>query len=396
MKRWWIYLLAAAALAGIGYAWKTTRKNAGGPFYRMAPVERGDLLQVVRATGVIKPTKLVDVGTQVNGPVIELYVDFNDRVKAGELVAQIDPTVYEARLAQDQANLAQSEANVEETQAKLLQAEKELVRSQELMRRKMLSETEYEAALANRDTLAAHLKVARASVELSQASLRLSKANLGYTTIRSPVDGVVIARNVDEGQTVVASMTAQVLYRIATDLQQIQVEASIPEADIGSIREGQPVTFTVDAYEQTFTGVVQQVRMAASTVQNVVTYPVIVSAANEEGKLFPGMTANIACEISHRKDVLKIPNAALRFKPSGEKSADAKSGARVWIQPKPGAGLAPVRVETGFSDGSFSELKEPSELREGQDVVVGLAEAGGAAGTVNPFAPRFPGRGGRR
>jgi HlyD family secretion protein len=402
MKRWWIYLLLIVALIAGVWMWKRAHADGKGPNYRTAKVERGDLIQVVRATGVVQPIKLVEVGTQVNGPVQKLYVDFNDQVKQGDLVAQIDPSVYEARLAQDQANLAQSKANVQEVQAKLIQAEKELKRSQELMQRKMLSQAELDTAIANRDTLAAQLQVAQAAVELSEASLRLSKANLDYTTIRSPVDGVVIARNVDEGQTVVASMTAQVLFKIATDLRQVQVEASVPEADIGRIREGQPVTFTVDAYEQEFKGVVHQIRLAATSVQNVVTYPVIIRANNDEGKLFPNMTANITCEVAHEKEVLKVPNAALRFKPSreagsGDKPAASKPGAKVWVQAKPGAELTPISLHAGISDGSFTEIKAPSDLQEGQEVIVGISDSDKASqGPVNPFAPRFPGRGGRR
>ena len=412
MKRWVVVSVAVAvvALAGAG-VWWFALKGKGQQQYRTAQVERGDIVQTVRATGVVQPMKLVQVGTQVNGPVSRLYVDFNDRVKAGDLVAQIDSTVYEAGLARDQATLVQNLATVEQVQAKLSQAEKELSRSKDLAQRDMLSQTDLDSSVADRDTLAAQLKVAQASVEQSKATLRLSKANLDYTTIRSPVNGVVISRNVDEGQTVVASMSAQVLFQVATDLEQIQVLASIPEADVGKVHTNQPVTFTVDAYEQEFRGTVGQIRLAAATVQNVVTYPIIIRAANPDGKLFPGMTANIICEVARQTDVVKVPNAALRFKPAeAQKTADAEKtsagqgkgaakgraggarrGAKVWVQKAAGAPPEPIRVTPGISDGSSTELTEPVELHAGQDVIVGLAEGGKSdQGTVNPFVPRPP------
>jgi HlyD family secretion protein len=340
-------------------------------------------------------------------------------------VAQIDPRVYEARLAQDEASLTQALASVEQADARLAQADRELGRARELARRDMQSQAELDAAQAERDILAAQAKLSRAAVEQGQAALRLSRANLEYTRIRSPVDGVVIARNVSEGQTVVASMTAQVLFTVATDLRRIQVEASVPEADIGKVRAGQPVTFTVDAHDQTFHGTVAQVRMAATTVQNVVTYTVVIDAENPEGKLFPGMTATITCEIARRADALKVPNAALRFRPpaaadgatarSGEKTGTGRlagggasggvsggaarkpgSGDRsrqaVWIQKSSDAAPERVTVGLGITDGQFTELADAAGLAEGREVLVGLAEAKAEAKTVNPFVPVFPGR----
>lgn len=402
MKRWIVIASIGATLAAAGgWAWWHAR-NANPTEYRFARVERGDVVQTVRATGTLEPIKLVQVGTQVNGPITKLYVDYNDEVKEGALVAQIDPIVYEAHLAQDTANLAQSEASVEESRAKLSQADKDLARSQELVRRDMLSQADLDAAVATRDSLAAQLKVALAAVEQAQASLRLSKANLGYTTISSPVDGVVIARNVNEGQTVVASMSAQVLFTIATDLRQMQIEASIPEADIGKVRPGQPVTCTVDAYDEPFHGKVAQVRLASATVQNVVTYPVVISTDNPEKKLLPGMTANVACEVDRRTGTLKVPNAALRFKPdvNGTKSPAATSGGsrpakatqRIWIQKAPGAPPVDVPVVPGIGDGSFTELKDAGTLQDGDAIIVGFADNSGktSSDTVNPFAPSPP------
>ncbi len=411
MKRWLIVLgIVVVAAGGVAWALRAGSRTKADGQYRTASVMRGDVVATVHATGIVQPLKLVDVGTQVNGPVQKLYVDYNDKVKAGDLVAQIEPTVYEARLAQDKANLKQSKASVEQAQAKLLQADKDLERAIKLAARAMLSDTELDAARANRDTLAAQVKVAEASVAQSKASLRLSQANLGYTTIRSPVDGVVIARNVSEGQTVVANMSAQVLFKIATDLREVQVEASIPEADIGRIRAGQPVSFTVDAYEDTFTGAVTQIRLSAASVQNVVTYPVVIQATNPDGLLYPGMTANISCEVARRTGALKVPNAALRFKPAadaappagrdhaaaerGERGGrgDRPAGPQVWAWDKAERRLTPVAVTPGVSDGSSTEILEPTDLAEGQDVVTGLLNPGEKnAAVVNPFMPRGPG-----
>jgi HlyD family secretion protein len=407
MKRWIISIVLLTVAAGSVWYFFFKSGNSGNTQYRTAKVECGNITQTVRATGTIQPIKLVQVGTQVNGPIRKLYVDFNSQVKAGDLVAQIDPTTYEARLAQDQANLIQSQANVEQTRAKLVQAEKELERTQKLTAREMLSQSDLDSATATRDTLTAQMKVSEAAVAQAQAALRLSQANLGYTTIKSPVDGVVINRNVSEGQTVVASMSAQVLFLIATDLRKIQVEASIPEADIGNVAMGQLVIFNVDAYEQSFTGTVTQIRMAASTVQNVVTYPVIIEADNPGNKLFPGMTADIVCEVARHDNVLKVPNAALRFKPEDRAAATAETpakpkgkgaaaraerGYKIWAQ-KPETGTPrPIFVSLGITDGAFTEVRGDSSLAEGQDIITGIQVANSTQEkTVNPFTPKVPG-----
>ena len=409
MRRRWILIVVIVAVAGAaagGFAWWRMTPGNHRNTYRTAKIEQGDIVQTVRATGTVQPLKLVQVGTQVNGPVQKLNVDFNDTVKEGDLVAQIDPAVYKARLAQDQANLVQSMASVDEAKARLAQAEKDLKRCQELARREMVSQQDLDAAVANRDTLAAQLQVTQAAVDQNQAALQLSKANLDYTTIRSPVNGVVVARNVDEGQTVVASMSAQVLFQVATDLRKVQVVASVPEADVGKIRLGQPVTFTVDAYDHDFHGTVSQIRLAAATVQNVVTYPIVIAAENPERELFPSMTATINCEVARRTDVLKVPNAALRFKPANApKAADTEKPAstsksrfssgprkgKVWIEKKPGEPPVASSVTLGITDGSFTELKEPGTLKAGQALIVGLADTGKSGqDTVNPFTPRMP------
>jgi HlyD family secretion protein len=399
-----LWAMTAAAVAAAGYAgWRAWPRRAGGEEIRTARVGRGEIVQIVRATGIVQPIRMVDVGTQVNGPVLKLYVDYNDSVREGDLVAQIDPIVFEARLAQDEANLTQAEAHVVQVRSRLAQTSNEVVRAETLARRDMISQAELEGFQAERDSLAAEIRVAEAAVEQARAALRLSRANLGYTTIRSPVNGVVIARNVSEGQTVVASLSAQVLFKIATDLSRIQIEASVPEADIGRIAPGQPVTFTVDAYEGSFTGTVAQVRLAAASVQNVVTYPVIVLADNPGTRLFPGMTANIACEVDRRPAALRVPNAALRFQPSASAGVGPDAGTppgaaagertgRVWVVDSAAAQPRAVPVALGISDGGVSEVVEPTDLLEGNEVAIGYASKAEdrQAPMVNPFAMPTP------
>lgn len=399
MKQWKMItgVVVCAAIAG-GVIWWRLREPEVAR-YRTVAVEKGTVVQTVRASGVVKPLRMVDVGTQVNGPIQTLYVDFNDPVKMGDLVAQIEPTVYKARLAQEQANVLQSEASVDQAQTRLAQSEKDLIRSRELAKRDMLSQADLDAALATRDTLAAQLKVAQAEVQQSKASLQLAQANLDYTVIRSPVDGVVIKRNVSAGQTVVASMSAPVLFQIATDLRQVEIEAGVPEADIGTIRLGQRVTFTVDAYPDQFEGKVAQIRLAATMSQNVVTYPVIIRADNPDGKLFPGMTANVICEVACSEDVLKVPNAVLRFKLAEGKGARSGGGPKVWVLKSPDRPPEAVKIKLGITDGVCTEMREAAGLEEGSLLVIGTngVTSGAKEEMKNPFAPsRAPGRRGQR
>ncbi len=389
MKKTLIVLALVAAAGGGWYYYRQKAPKKAPLTYRTATITRGTVIQDIRATGTIKPIKQVEVGTQVNGRLLQLYVDFNSVVTANQVVAQIDPAVYEATHAKDCAQLKSNEANVEQTAAKLALAEKDLARKSELATRKMLSQSELDIAVAERDALAAQLKVTKASVEQSQATVKMSSSNLGYCTIRSPVNGVVIARNVDEGQTVVSSMSAQKLFQIATDLGRIQVEASVPEADVGVIRTGQPVSFTVDAYATTFTGEVKQIRLSASSVQNVVTYPVIVEADNPGERLFPGMTANISVEVARRENVLTIPSAALRFMPTNLVT-DIR-GPKVWILNKDKPPEA-VAVKLGISDGTHNSLLDAPDDLEGKEVILGLQGSQSSSGgsPKNPFMPTPP------
>jgi HlyD family secretion protein len=405
-KRWWIIPVIVVLLAAGVYGFFKLWGDDQEVYYRTATVERGDLVQTITATGTIQPLKVVDVGTQVTGRIKKLYVDFNSPVTEGQIVAEIAPESYKARTDQDKANLQQSIANVDQIQAKLVLAEQELKRNKELAERGLVTGTDLDTAVSNRDALEAQLKMAKAQIKQSKATLAVSKTDLAYTTIRSPVNGVVIARNVNEGQTVVASMSAQTIYQIATDLKKVQVEAAVAEADIGQIRAGEKVTFTVDAYpDEEFIGKVSQVRLSATITQNVVTYPVIIVADNPKEKLLPSMTADVSIEVARVDGALKLPNAALRFKPEsaategggggggsgGKKKSSAGSSKpthEVWVQ-TPG-GLRPVKVALGISDGTHTQVLEGG-LKEGQEVVTGVSEQPTTKSeVVNPFVPKFP------
>lgn len=403
MKRWIIiFVLIAIAGSGAWLSWRKWGRHEKPDSYRTVKIERGDVIQIVRATGTVQPIKLVQVGTQVNGIVQKLYVDFNTRVKAGDVVAQIDPAVYQANLSQAEANLTHSQASVDEARANLLKASNDLTRANALARNDLLAPSDLDSAIATAAAADAELKVALAQVQMNAAALQLARANLGYTTIYTPVNGTVVSRNFDEGQTVVASMSAQTLFTIATDLHTILINASVPEADIGPVTVGQKVTFNVDAYPTAFTGAVDQVRIAASSVQNVVTYPVMVRANNPDEKLFPGMTANISCIIAEHTNILRVANTALRFRPEKKDKTDnsvktdkadaAPASGRIvdkkqklYVQNSDGS-LQPMRAAIGISDGTYTEISGDG-LTAGMDVITGVLETGSKAAVVNPFMP---------
>ena len=401
--RWFKRLVVLAVLAGIAYAgyayFSSKKREADVVRYRTAPVVRADVFRTVEATGTVQPIKEVEVGAQVNGRVLKLFVDYNSTVTNGQVVALIDPLVYEANYKSALGELHANQANVKKCEAQLVLAEKTLVRKEKLSKREMAPVADYDSALETRDVAVASLAAAKASVEKSEASVSQAKANLGYCTIVSPVSGVVITRSVDEGQTVVSSMNAVPLLKIATDLRRIQVEATVPEADIGSVRDGQTVTFAVDSYPgHTFTGVVTQVRMASTTTSSVVTYPVIIEADNPSGKLFPGMTANISVHIAEARGVLTVSSAAFRYHPPTPGGPGPGDGARpvpgkktLWLLSANGEPEA-AEVGTGLSDGSVTEIKGDAAL-EGREAVLGvmpvMPKGGpGAGGPSNPFMPK--------
>ena len=404
--KWLKRLVALAVLAGIAYAgyayFSSKKREAEVVRYRTAPVVRADVFRTVEATGTVQPIKEVEVGAQVNGRIVKLFVDYNSTVTNGQVVALIDPLVYEANYKSALGELHANQANVKKCEAQLVLAEKTLVRKEKLSKREMAPVADYDSALETRDVAVAPLAAAKASVEKSEASVSQAKANLGYCTIVSPVSGVVITRSVDEGQTVVSSMNAVPLLKIATDLRRIQVEATVPEADIGNVHDGQVVTFGVDSYPgHTFTGVVTQVRMASTTTSSVVTYPVIIEADNPSGKLFPGMTANISVLIAEARGVLAVASAAFRYHPptpggpgDGTHPGD-KSRKTLWLLGADG-NPEPVEVGTGLADGSVTEIKGDAAL-EGREAVLGVMPAmpmgaPGAGGPSNPFMPKRPAR----
>ena len=401
LTKWLVRAAWIAVLGGVGWwAWRwygARNEEAAAVRYRTAPVVRMDVFRTVEATGTVQPIKEVEVGAQVNGRIVKLFVDYNSTVTNGQIVALIDPLVYEANYKSALGELHANQANVKKCEAQLVLAEKTLARKEKLSKREMAPVADYDSALEARDTAIASLSAAKASVERSEASVSQAKANLGYCTIVSPVDGVVITRSVDEGQTVVSSMNAVPLLKIATDLRRIQVEATVPEADIGSVRDGQSVTFAVDSYPgHTFTGVVTQVRMASTTTSSVVTYPVIIEADNPSGKLFPGMTANISVHIAEARDVLAVSSAAFRYHPPspggpGEGMRPASGKKTLWLLGDNGQ-PEPVEVGTGLSDGSVTEIKGDASLA-GREAVLGVMPAmpkggPGAGGQSNPFMPK--------
>ena len=301
--------VAVVAVAALGFwAWKKAAGN-DKPEYRYATVERGNLEAAVSATGTLSAVTTVQVGTQVSGKIVEMRADFNDRVKKGELVARIDPTIL-------QQQVRDAAAGLERNQAELEQAEREYTRNEGLFQRKVLTEIEFNTA---KYTLA----VARANVKSAQVAVDRAKQNLAYTEIYAPIDGIVVERNVDVGQTVVASMSTPQLFLIAKDLSQMQILASVDESDIGAIHEGQNVRFSVQAYpNEKFNGQVKQVRLQSKTTENVVNYTVVVLVSNNNGKLLPGMTATLEFLTGTATDVLLVPNSALRFRPTDEMRAE--------------------------------------------------------------------------
>lgn len=376
--------------------------SSGSASYQAAAVTRGPITQLVTATGTLNPVVNVQVGSQVSGNIAKLFADFNSEVKAGQTVAQIDPMLF-------QAAVTQAEGDVANAQAALELAKLNAARTQRLFTEKNSSQQDVDAAVAN-------LHQAEANVKIKQGALDKAKADLDHCTITSPIDGVVISRSVDVGQTVAASLQAPVIFQIANDLAKMQIDSNVAEADVGAVEVGQDVDFTVDAFPtRTFHGKVVQVRNAPITVQNVVTYDTVIGVDNKDLKLKPGMTANVSVIIAHKDGVLQLKNAALRFRPSdaaaeprtasgstgprpgGSPGGGRPTGAR---QPRPDRTVyilsfgkpKPVQIKTGISDGIVTEVTEG--LKEGDNVVTAELTSPGASSSqsTNPFngARRFP------
>ena len=362
-RRSWIILAVIVAVVAAFFIWKRLNPPPVVDPYKTQVLARGDLTEEITANGVINPVRVVSVGTQVSGTVQALYADFNDRVKAGQLLLRLDPALFNSRLQASEAALTNVRANA------ALQAAN-VQRAAQLVKQDFISKQDFETAQASARSSAAQ-------VAQAEAQIRQDRANLEFSVIRSPVAGVVISRQIDIGQTVAASFNTPTLFQIARDLTQMQIEAAVAEADIAKVKSGQQVDFTVDAYgARKFTGTVDQVRLNPVSQQNVVTYTVIVKAANPDGALLPGMTANANFVVSERRDVLMVPNAALSYKPEGYKPVRTSGKART-----PQADTLtlfvlengePVarRVRAGASDADNTEIIGGS-LKAGETIITG-------------------------
>ena len=461
LKRHWLIagLVAVAVAVFAAFQFKGSDK----PQYFTAKVDRGDIRAVVEATGTINAVTTVQVGSQVSGTISHLYADFNSRVKKGQIISQIDPSLFEGTLLQAkadfanaQANLVASRANLEKAKATAVQTQADYQRTASLTKEGVMSQQQLDLAKANADTAVAAVAATEAQVtqaaaqaQQKQAAVKVAQTNLDYTTIHAPIDGTVIARNVDVGQTVAASLQAPTLFTIAQDLTKMQVYASTDESDVGMIRTGQVVSFKVDAYpKDTFSGRVSQIRMNATTVQNVVTYNTIIDFDNPDTKLFPGMTAYITIPVATSKNAIRVANGALRYKPDmkaeeiralyqkyGLISADAGQVAsaegpsaggasgkqyRAHAQGAEGGGgdgsqpartprmdvavvwkldaeknLEPVRIRTGITDHTVTEVAQvlKGQLNPGDELVTGAMTATSAAGRPPTMGGPPPARG---
>ena len=347
------------------------RSSENDQKFRTEKISKGDIVQSITATGTVNAVTTVLVGTQVSGTIKNILVDFNSVVKKGQLIAQIDPAIFDSQVEQARANVLSAKANVEKAVVALADSKRTLNRQKELFAKNLIARSDVDAAETAYDTAVTQVSAAKAQLSQSQAALSIAETNLRYTRIVSPVNGTVVSRNVDTGQTVAASFQTPTLFNIAQDLTKMQIDSSVAEADIGKIQVGQPVEFTVDAYpDSPFQGKVSEIRNAPINVQNVVTYDVVVKVENPELKLKPGMTANVSIIVSSKKDVLRISNTALRFRPPTEKkdvTAKKGKGSGVWVleDKKPKR----IAITTGISDGTYTELLS-GEIREGQEMIV--------------------------
>jgi HlyD family secretion protein len=436
-KHFAIAAVVLAALVGGGWYWWQARSTDGDIRYRTAKVERGPLAAVVVASGTLNAVTTVQVGSQISGQVKDIYADFNTTVKKDQVIARIDPSTFELRVNQARADLdaaqsavavarsglAAQQAEVGRVKITLMDTERDLERKQMLVDKKFISPAELDKARVLVDTTREQLKAVQAQIQVNEAQvasaqaavkqreslLRQAQVDLERTIIRAPVDGTVILRNVDAGQTVAASLQAPVLFTIAQDLRDMQVEAAIDEADVGRLRVGMPVTFAVDAFpRRSFSGEIKQIRKSPQNVQNVVSYTVVITAANPDLALLPGMTANVRISVDSRPDALKVPNAALRWRPAGAAPTVEAKPAPADGAPPPqakgkgrefrGRGAASrvyvldngqpraVDVRTGITDGASTEVVEG--LSEGMEVITGADARAGTPGTALK-APRF-------
>jgi len=387
-----VIALAVAALLLAGAAWAYWRRGGADDdvSYVTATVERGPVTAVVTATGELNPVTTVQVGTYVSGPIQAIDVDFNSPVQKNQRVAKIDPAPFTVKVHQQEANVAHAKARVDKARADLTLKATLLARTRSLFGTKIVAKNDLDIAESNHAQAVAQVALDEASVRQAEAALEEARVNLAYTDIRSPVDGVVVARNVDVGQTVAASFQTPTLFLIAEDLTKMKIDASVSEADVGRVVAGQPSTFTVDAYPgRRFTGDVAQVRNAPSTVANVVTYDVVIAVDNADLALKPGMTASVTITTARREDVLRVPARALRFRPelpSGTPAARREAATVVWVV-ESGGRLRDVTLTPGVRDPEWVEVLA-GELREGELLATGYRRDPAAQRTpVTPFGP---------
>ncbi|MBJ7576131.1 efflux RND transporter periplasmic adaptor subunit [Luteimonas sp. MC1828] len=372
--------VAIAALAAAGAWWSGTRGASEEGAYRTTEVQRGDIRMAISATGTLSAISTVVVGSQISGQVTQVLVDFNDKVESGQVLARIDPSSYQAQIEQGSAQIASARASLSQAQATLRNAELDYRRKAELGDRQLVARSDIDLARAAREQAQAQVRSAQAQIQQQTAATRTTRINLDRTVIRSPVDGVVLTRTIEAGQTVAASLQAPELFTIAEDLSKMKIELAVDEADIGQVKAGQGVSFTADAFaDRQFRGVVEQVRLAATNTSNVVTYPVVVTVDNSDGTLLPGLTVNAEIEVNRRDDVLKVSNAALRYKPTGAEGAAAAmppGGARNGVS----ADLARVAADLGLAPAQQAAFDEALAAVQARQVARQAAPRPGAAG----------------
>ena len=417
-----VVITSIAALVAVGATVAFARQNSAKkdqPRFTSAAVDKGRITAKVTASGTVSALVTVQVGSQVSGRIKSLHADFNSQVKKGDVIATIDPQLFEAALDQARANTAAAQADLSTAKIKAADAERQYQRTRGLGDRNLVAQADLDAAQVAMDAARSAVNAADARVAQDRAQLRQAQVNLAYTKIHSPIDGVVISRSVDVGQTVAASLQAPTLFVLAEDLRKMQIDTSVAEADIGKLSPGMPAVFTVDAFpNERFTGTVRQIRNAPQTVQNVVTYDAVIDVANPELKLRPGMTANVSFIYAQKDDVLRVPNAALRFRPSpevlatlgardgatrngrqprggsggeGQGRGDAQDKRRLWVLRDGQPQAVPVTV--GVSDGSLTEVAS-DDLHEGDQVITEVASAdrsrtGGGPGGGAPLRRFF-------
>jgi HlyD family secretion protein len=436
MKTTIVLLLVIAALAGGGWMLYVEHTKVPQAAFSTVKVTRGNLDLIIRASGPVEPEEAIDVGAQVNGIVTsfgtdldqpKMPINYNSRVEPGTVLAHIDDAIYQTQVASAQANLDHGQADVETAKAKIDQANADLDRAKRELPTRAISQADYDAAVANQKVAVASLGLANAEVQQAQAALNQAKINLAYTVIKSPVKGTIIDRRVNIGQTVVSSLSAPSLFLIALDLAKMQIWASVNEADVQQIYPGQTVQFTVDAVpDRVFQGTVLEVHNNASMTQNVVTYTVVITVDNSDGKLRPYLTANVQFDAGRHPNVLQVPNAALRWRPlpaqvrpddrdaflkrqqarAAAQLPNANTGGPVkvdltaekdrrqqgtlWVQD--GQFVRPVKVKIGVSDGAVTEITS-GDIKEGDDVVTGEQHAAASDNSQNPFLPKLSGGG---